>query len=83
MKYYVIIRNRANITIDYLNSVISKPGKLPNWAWAYGPFQTFEEAVITYQSVLNHVDDDDYGIFAIYNKNWYRYNSLSKTMKKL
>lgn len=83
MVYYVVIRHRSSITVEYLNSIYNTPGKLPNWAWIYGPFQTFEEAKIAYQEVLQHVDDDDHGIFAINVREWYRYNSLSRTLQKM
>lgn len=38
MVYYVAIRNRSSITVEYLNSIYNTTGKLPNWAWIYGPF---------------------------------------------
>ena len=80
--FYIIIRNRSVITIDYLCKIIDKKtGKMKLTGFGYGPFNTLAEAKSKWPDAMREVDDDDYGVFELtYNGFWYRFDHINEKM---
>ena len=76
MQYFVVTRFRCIIDAKYIESILGNAVRgTPDhrvWTDIHGPYFTLEEAKATFDDIKNHVDDDDYGIFALDDSGWWR-----------
>lgn len=74
MEYFIAVRERAFIDSEWLDRKTRNAVKDGNmWNNTYGPYYNVSEAFEKYRTVLDHVDDADYGVFARGgNGTWYR-----------
>ncbi len=83
MPYYIVIRNRCFIDLEYIRKNLGTATRsTEEWSWVYGPYYNIIDANRAYGEVLVHVDDDDYGIFTVDKSGqWWRIPNGNLTCK--